>query len=231
MREHAELRREARAKRGGKKAKDVIFEIWLKDPMLDAANVAASYPEVKETTVRAWFYSWLNGTSSPGLPASASGRDKEIVAARKKARAKGSIGIYQRHTSSESTPETPPPAPTASDVGLPPERVSTTVNRIIRDTELARRVKMLHRHKCQICGHTIKLPNGSYYAEAHHIQPLGQPHNGPDDIGNIVCVCPNHHAELDYGVSQLSRSRLADADGHVVMAKYIAYHNQTICSS
>jgi hypothetical protein len=61
------------------------------------------------------------------------------------------------------------PTPLASDLDAPPGRVSTTVYRILRDTELARRIKRIHEYKCQICGETIQLLNGSRYAEAHHI--------------------------------------------------------------
>ncbi|MFZ2949271.1 MAG: HNH endonuclease, partial [Desulfuromonadaceae bacterium] len=98
-------------------------------------------------------------------------------------------------------PEISKPTQEACDLISPPERVHESIYRILRDSELARRVKIFHDFKCQICGHTIKIPNGGSYAESHHIQPLGQPHNGPDTIGNIICLCPNHHAELDYGVS------------------------------
>ena len=37
------------------------------------------------------------------------------------------------------------------------------------------------------------------YAEAAHIQPLGMPHNGPDQISNMLCLCPNHHVMFDLG--------------------------------
>jgi hypothetical protein len=123
----------------------------------------------------------------------------------------------------------PPPTQEASDiVDAPEDRVATTTYRILRDTELARRVKVIHKFECQICGHTIHLPDGSRYAEAHHVQPLGQPHNGPDKIGNIVCVCPNHHAELDYGVASMSLSTLRQFDGHAIDLKYVEYHNRNI---
>lgn len=121
-------------------------------------------------------------------------------------------------------------APEAVDLDSPsPGRVPTTVHRIIRDTELARRVKQLHNFECQICGLTIALPDGNRYAEAHHIQPLGQPHNGPDEVGNILCLCPNHHAELDFGVIQLSLSKLPSVEGHEIKAKFVDYHNSKVC--
>jgi predicted restriction endonuclease len=69
----------------------------------------------------------------------------------------------------------------------------------------------LHEYRCQICGKRIALPDGGFYAEAHHIRPLGSPHNGPDHVGNILCVCPNHHVALDYLCLRLDKeSRFAN---------------------
>ncbi len=109
-----------------------------------------------------------------------------------------------------------------------PDRVATSTWRIIRDTQLTRRVKALHAYECQICGHTIKLPDGSCYAEAHHIQPLGAPHNGPDVMGNVVCVCPNHHAELDLGAIAINLAALRRRTGHSIEPKYVQYHNREV---
>lgn len=119
------------------------------------------------------------------------------------------------------------PTPEASDIAAPP-KVTTITYRVLRDTELARRIKRLHDYRCQICAHTIVLPSGEKYAEAHHIRPLGTPHNGPDVADNIICVCPNHHAELDYGVSELSLSDLRTVDGHSAGEAWVRYHNEQI---
>ncbi len=115
--------------------------------------------------------------------------------------------------------------PEAIDLAPPPERIEVSVNRIIRDTALALEVKDLHNFECQICGHTIVLPDGRRYAEAHHIRPLGSEHCGPDVIGNILCVCPNHHAELDLCVIPLSMTELRQVEGHQVEVRYVEFHN------
>lgn len=121
------------------------------------------------------------------------------------------------------------PTPHAADIEPPSgDRVLATSYRILRDTELARRVKSIHRYECQLCGHTIQLPDGNRYAEAHHIRGLGEPHNGHDVIGNILCVCPNHHAELDYGATELALSKLRIDPAHPIDGKYIEYHNRYI---
>jgi hypothetical protein len=119
----------------------------------------------------------------------------------------------------------PPEPPIAIDLNVPPERKKATITRIIRDSALARRIKQLHDYKCQLCDHTIQLADGSRYAEAHHIQPLGEPHNGPDIPENLVCVCPNHHAELDFGGRSLALADFRQVSGHAVAEAYVEYHN------
>ncbi len=123
------------------------------------------------------------------------------------------------------------PAPQAHDLKAPPAaRVWTTDFRIVRDTQLSTRVKSLHKHKCQIltCEYTIVLGNGLHYAEAHHVKPLGEPHNGPDVLENIVCLCPNHHAACDLGAIRLVAADLRQVTGHVIGQEFLDYHNQII---
>jgi HNH endonuclease len=123
------------------------------------------------------------------------------------------------------------PTPLASDVEEPSaDRVATLVYRRLRDTQLARKVKLLHDHRCQICDHVIILRDGTRYAEAHHIKPLGITHSGPDIMENILCLCPNHHAELDYGVRPISLDALRLHKAHSVSQEFIDYHNRVICS-
>jgi hypothetical protein len=50
-----------------------------------------------------------------------------------------------------------------------------------------------------ICGERLVKSDGCPYAEAHHLQPLGGDHHGPDIQANIIVLCPNHHAEFDFG--------------------------------
>ncbi|MEO8498920.1 MAG: HNH endonuclease [Planctomycetota bacterium] len=107
-------------------------------------------------------------------------------------------------------------------------RIDIKVSRIIRDTRLSSRVKMLHNYECQICGGTLLLADGSRYAEGHHVQPLGHPHNGPDVLGNIICLCPNHHAVCDLGAIKLVGEQLRPAVGHHVEPRYIDYHNVVV---
>ncbi len=112
-----------------------------------------------------------------------------------------------------------------TDGNQDPPTEEQTVLRIIRDTAMTRKIKALHSNKCQICGLSIELPDGRSYAEAHHIIPLGAPHSGPDLPENILVVCPNHHAMLDFGCIPLDRKQLRASHGHSVSAVSIDYHN------
>src|ERR671916_95862 len=85
-----------------------------------------------------------------------------------------------------------------SDTPSAPPRHDTTVLRIVRDTAQARRIKELHDYRCQMCGTRLEGLAGPY-AEAAHIRPLGTPHDGPDTLDNLLCLCPNHHVLFDHG--------------------------------
>lgn len=80
-----------------------------------------------------------------------------------------------------------------------PGRIPTTISRIVRDTKLVKDLKRQYKWKCQICGERLALRDGKHYAEGHHLLPLGVPYNGPDVAQNVIVLCPNHHAEFDYG--------------------------------
>ncbi|MBD1914834.1 MULTISPECIES: HNH endonuclease [Cyanophyceae] len=123
--------------------------------------------------------------------------------------------------------------PTASDLPLGnpnPHRVPTQTYRVLRDTDLARKIKLFHRNCCQICGLAIPLSDGSTYAEAHHIKPLGSPHHGPDTAANILVLCPNHHVLCDYGAISLQLNGLRVVQGHSIDPEMIAYHNYRFAS-
>ncbi len=96
--------------------------------------------------------------------------------------------------------------------------------RIVRDTHVSRYVKRLHDNCCQLCGCTLELSDGGNYSEAHHIQPLSK--GGPDIKENIICVCPNHHALLDFTAILLELTTLRLHPEHDIDPRYIAYQNE-----
>lgn len=82
--------------------------------------------------------------------------------------------------------------------GGPAPRRHVMSSMLVRDRLIAEQVKRLHRYRCQFCGTRIELASGPY-AEAAHIIPLGAPHNGPDRLSNLLCLCPNCHVMFDHG--------------------------------
>ncbi|WP_018622653.1 YDG/SRA domain-containing protein [Spirosoma luteum] len=113
------------------------------------------------------------------------------------------------------------------------ERIEITIQRIMRDTKLALSVKEMYNFECQVCQIRI-LTNAGLYAEAAHIQPLGMPHNGPDSIDNILCLCPNHHVMFDFGGFSIADDlTLIGLEGglykepkHFINPRYLQYHRE-----
>ena len=109
-----------------------------------------------------------------------------------------------------------------------PARVEVKSYRFIRNTAQGNWLKVMYHWRCQLCGTRIRLPGDRWYAEAHHIRPLGRGHADPDVAINIIVVCPNHHAMLDFGGIRLDRDEIAACDGHELATEFIDYHNREI---
>ena len=115
--------------------------------------------------------------------------------------------------------------------GAPPPRKTSTVQRIVRNTAVATKVKELHNYTCQVCGIRLDTPGGPY-AEGAHIRALGTPHNGFDVLENILCLCPNHHVLFDGGALFVQDDLKLDghpgslrtAEGHQVDPTQLKYH-------
>lgn len=113
-------------------------------------------------------------------------------------------------------------------------RVVYTSTRIVRDTKVSKKVKVLYSYACQVCGIIVPLPSGDMYAEGAHIKPLGLPHNGPDTIENILCLCPTHHLMFDrycYSINPNTHEIFGDIagklntiTGHDIDKEYLQYH-------
>ena len=122
-----------------------------------------------------------------------------------------------------------------------PEYVSIITSRRIRDSKIIQELKQQYENKCQICGQRIKLPNGHFYSEGHHLQKLGGAHQGPDIKENIIILCPYHHAEFDYGAIGIKGDVIVHTDRtnqwhnkpvaylrQNLNVKYLKYHMQYI---
>lgn len=136
------------------------------------------------------------------------------------------------------------PREPARDLATPDaDRVETTRSRVIRNTDLTHDMKRMYDYSCQVCGETRRGPEGDPYAEAHYIRPLGRPHEGPDEPENILVLCPNHHADFDYGCTSVDPetfrvshpyenavdgTELYIADPHELDDDHLTYHNRVI---
>ncbi|WP_436762858.1 HNH endonuclease [Streptosporangium sp. V21-05] len=125
-------------------------------------------------------------------------------------------------------------------ISSPPSRREVVMERVIRDSLLADQIKRAHDFRCQICGDRLALRRG-FYAEGAHIRPLGKPHNGPDEPGNLLCLCPNHHVLLDRGMvtvqadltvtdmaSGASLGDLRVTENHEISQDHLEYHRTFI---
>ncbi|MFR0353584.1 HNH endonuclease [Streptomyces sediminimaris] len=87
----------------------------------------------------------------------------------------------------------------------PVQRRTAVVQAQYRDSRVTRQVKAWYNNTCQFCGTMIELPTPLFaYSEAAHIQALGAPHNGPDRVENVLCLCPNCHVRFDMGARFLT---------------------------
>lgn len=132
---------------------------------------------------------------------------------------------------------TPVPIPETVPQG-PAPREEATVQRLVRNTAISRKVKELHGYVCQVCGEGIEIASGAY-AEGAHIRPLGRPHDGPDVMENVLCLCPNDHVRFEYGsiyieddltivdrINGAAVGTLRTLSSHTVDVAQLAYHRE-----
>lgn len=86
------------------------------------------------------------------------------------------------------------PAP----LGGPAERGEAKAFPFARRPDVRRFVLLRANGKCEYCGAPgFTMTNGQVYLETHHVVPLHE--KGPDSVGNVVALCPNHHREAHHG--------------------------------
>ena len=117
-----------------------------------------------------------------------------------------------------------------------PGRKARTAYSVQRSADVAKWVKQTYNDTCQVCRVRLQTP-GSATSDAAHIKGLGSPHDGPDIIENILCLCPNHHRTFDAGtwtltddlkvsdlVSGTESVELFVLDSHVIRMDCVRYH-------
>jgi|TARA_B110000090_G_scaffold175749_1_gene198051 putative restriction endonuclease len=118
------------------------------------------------------------------------------------------------------------------------ERKETIINRLSRNIRLREKVKAMYEFRCQVCDILLKKPGGAIAIGAH-IKGLGRPHNGPDVIENMLCLCPNHHDQFDAlsfyiepadlevkGLDGFEGSKIRIQKRHNLAREFLEYHKQ-----
>lgn len=126
---------------------------------------------------------------------------------------------------------------TAPEGEARPGRARSVVQRIVRNSAVTQWVKEKHAYVCQFCGILLETDAGPY-AEGAHVRALGAPHNGPDVVSNVLCLCPNDHVLFDKGAlyvddGSVYRSATDELVGalrthpdHSVAPEHFAYHRE-----
>ncbi|MCW9034710.1 MAG: HNH endonuclease [Rhodospirillales bacterium] len=117
-------------------------------------------------------------------------------------------------------------------------RSETTVNRLKRNVAISEKLKSMYEYQCQICDVTLDSPSGPIAIGAH-IKGLGNPHNGPDVIQNMLCLCPNHHDQFDYfsyfidpntfqviGLIDFNGKKINIHPKHKIDTEFLEYHKE-----
>ncbi|MFN8027120.1 MAG: HNH endonuclease [Acidimicrobiia bacterium] len=81
-----------------------------------------------------------------------------------------------------------------------------------RDPEFRRLVLVAYEYQCAICGYDGRLGSEAVGLDAAHVRWWA--FDGPDDIGNGLCLCSLHHKLLDRGVIGLT------PDGRVAVSQH-----------
>lgn len=76
-----------------------------------------------------------------------------------------------------------------------------------RNKQLVRNLQGLYEGRCQICLWNPKSVYGVSLCQGHHIHWLSR--GGEDDKGNMVLICPNHHAAVHRCDAQLDYSDMS----------------------
>ena len=79
-----------------------------------------------------------------------------------------------------------------------PERRERFSRSLVRNQANVDWIKNLYDNSCQVCRIQLMTDAGAISIGAH-IQGLGKPHNGPDVVENMLCLCHNCHAIFDSG--------------------------------
>ena len=116
-------------------------------------------------------------------------------------------------------------------------RSEVTYEKIKRIRENTKKIKMMYDYKCQVCETKLDVPSGDPISIGAHIKGVGRPSNGPDVVENMLCLCPNHHAQFDRysfyidpvtyeirGLNLYENKKLLTHEKHFIDKQFLKYH-------
>ena len=116
-------------------------------------------------------------------------------------------------------------------------RSEVTYEKIKRIRENTKKIKMMYDYKCQVCEIKLDVPSGDPISIGAHIKGVGRPSNGPDVVENMLCLCPNHHAQFDRysfyidpvtyeikGLNLYENKKLFIHEKHFIDMQFLKYH-------
>ncbi|WP_262488825.1 HNH endonuclease [Halomonas sp. ANAO-440] len=118
------------------------------------------------------------------------------------------VEAYDEHTG-RCTLARRNPQPTFIDQFTAWKEGSETPRKKLVTTEVSQRCSKVRREVlarangyCEYCKTPGFTTHEGIFLETHHVIPLSE--DGPDTPSNVVALCPNHHREAHYGVTQHS---------------------------
>ncbi|MET7331684.1 YDG/SRA domain-containing protein [Nonomuraea sp. NPDC005650] len=108
---------------------------------------------------------------------------------------------------------------------------------VYADIVLSDKLKQLYGYSCQICDVVLEAPGALCLAYTVHVKGLGLPHEGPDTIDNMLCLCSNHRDLFKYGAIIIDDNFqvINQVDGepfgeltvkHDINKMYLRYHRE-----
>jgi len=79
----------------------------------------------------------------------------------------------------------------AYHIGVSPQKRSALLRAFRRNRTLVEDLQRMYDGRCQLCGFDPRLLYGVRACNGHHVVYLSR--GGPDDITNLMLLCPNHH--------------------------------------
>lgn len=117
-------------------------------------------------------------------------------------------------------------------------RTEVTSSRPDRKVEFSEEIKEIYEYKCQVCNVYLEKPHGAIAIGAH-IKGLGKPDNGPDSKENMLCLCPNCHAQFDacsfyidpktrrvHGLQKYEGKKINLSNKHKLDSSFLEYHKK-----